>query len=157
MTPNEQPVLQVENEAERKVRIRTRGYQPEDFAPFQKFDRGGPQLPNFEEIAVAVAASQIASGSYLLAEPYGGKYARIDGAERPHWARYFYNITQGGHRDGTGIVLIYGDPFVNDARAGRFALCRHTKVMSPGANPMRGWHPGFCEHCGLNMTVDSGD
>lgn len=142
---------------ERRTRIRTRGYEPADFAPFQSYKSGGPQLPNYEPMDVAAAASSIACGAGLLAEPYGGSYARIDGAERPRWARYFYGMTQRGFRDGTGLVLIYGDPFVKDARAGRFALCKHKKVMGFGANPSRGWHPGHCELCGLDMTVDSGD
>lgn len=39
----------------------------------------------------------------------------------------------------------------------RVAVCKHEKVPGSGANPQRGWHPGSCRLCGMDLTVDSGD
>lgn len=70
------------------------------------------------------------------------------------WARYFLNRTQGGQLDGTGYVMIYGN---GGGKIGHFAICKHEKIAEVGADPRRGWHPGRCRLCNLNMTVDSGD
>ncbi len=42
-------------------------------------------------------------------------------------------------------------------RGGRFALCKHEKIEGAGANHQRGWHPGHCKLCGVDMSYDSGD
>lgn len=155
MTTTE-PAATTETAEEKKARIRSQGYVAADFAPFMHW-HNTPPLPNLELIDVAVAASIIAAGAGLLAEPLGASYARVEGEGHAHWARYFYNTTQRGHRDGTGVVLLYGDPYAKNARGGRFALCRHVFVSGSGARPSSGWHPGHCDLCGLDMTVDSGD
>jgi hypothetical protein len=30
-------------------------------------------------------------------------------------------------------------------------------VEGPNANHSRGWHPGWCGKCGVDMSIDSGD
>jgi hypothetical protein len=39
-----------------------------------------------------------------------------------------------------------------------FAICQHNKTGgATRAQEMRGWHPGRCSLCGLDLSVDSGD
>lgn len=61
----------------------------------------------------------------------------------------------GGGWDGSGVIMTndYPNPTVYT-----FALCLHEKSEeghSPNHN--RGWHPGHCAHCNMDMSVDSGD
>ena len=63
-----------------------------------------------------------------------------------------------GGLDGSGYVIAYGNDKGGAAPiTGRFAICKHEKISSPSAIPSRGWHPGHCGKCGLDMTIDSGD
>lgn len=81
----------------------------------------------------------------------------VDG--RKQWgARIFLDYGQGGQLHGTGVVAwsTWKDGAYR-AVGVRFAICEHAKVDGPGANHSRGWHPGKCAKCGLDMTVDSGD
>lgn len=82
----------------------------------------------------------------------------LPGMSSPIWCRAFLSSTQGGQLDGSGALLIYSG-FRGDKvpRTARFAICEHEFVMGAGANPQRGWRPGHCAKCGLNMSVDSGD
>jgi hypothetical protein len=97
-------------------------------------------------------------------------YAKVyhEGQEHSGWAKYFLRTTQGGQFDGTGDVIIYASPRWSKDAAGKqiksggaiighFAICKHEKVEHAGANHRRGWHPGHCSKCGLDLTVDSGD
>jgi hypothetical protein len=108
--------------------------------------------------------------------PNGAGYAKVyhEGQQHSGWAKFFLHTTQGGGFDGSGDVIIYASPkydpdaesvpgslmkgrMVGGAIIGRFAICDHKKVDHPDADHRRGWHPGHCEKCGMNMTVDSGD
>jgi hypothetical protein len=79
--------------------------------------------------------------------------------EKRTWARVFLGTTQAGAYDGTAIVILYVGSHEREkiAPLGRFRLCDHNRVEGAGARPMRGWHPGRCSKCGLDMSVDSGD
>lgn len=80
-----------------------------------------------------------------------------DGSTQWH-ARFFLDRGQGGQLYGSGIVA--WTSWKNGAYRAtgmKFAICQHKKVAGTSANPSRGWHPGHCEKCGLDMTVDSGD
>lgn len=80
-------------------------------------------------------------------------------ANNKQWnARFFLDYTQGGSLTGTGIVAwtAWKDGAYR-ATGLKFAICEHEKKVAPGANPSRGWHPGHCIKCGLDMSVDSGD
>lgn len=74
-------------------------------------------------------------------------------------AIYYLNVGQGGGFTGEGVVVLHWGYQYDEEHVvtGRFALCEHKKVEGPGANHQRGWHPGWCEKCGLDMSVDSGD
>jgi hypothetical protein len=37
------------------------------------------------------------------------------------------------------------------------ATCTHSRVVSPDANPSRGWHSAHCRLCGIDMSYDSSD
>jgi hypothetical protein len=78
---------------------------------------------------------------------------------RTEWnARFFLDCGQGGQLEGSGIVAwsAWKDGAYR-ATGLRFAICKHEKKDDPGADHQRGWHPGRCVKCGLDMTVDSGD
>lgn len=121
---------------------------------FDEITAGRLPVPNFEEMDLAQGVGSIAAGSGMqVTAPKWG--ARIEGSDKGgHFARFFLNTTQGGQFDGSGLVMLMTG---SGGKIGRFAICKHSKVAGPGANPNRGWHPGRCEHCGLDMTVDSGD
>lgn len=115
---------------------------------------GEVALPNPEPVAdVAVAIlgyQQMHHGQVLL-----------PGQTNKTWnVHFFLDRGQGGQLYGSGIVA--WTRWDNEKRgvsayALKFAICQHTKVADPGANPSRGWHPGRCSKCGLDMTIDSGD
>ena len=134
------------------------GYAIEDYEPFFS---GRATVPNFVEIAPSDFLNVLAASSGL--EITGAKVARLPDSTGSYvpWARYFLICTQGGRLDGTGYVVVYNSAYRDGnsfgGRAGRFAICQHEKVPDPGAAPARGWHPGRCKLCGLDMTVDSGD
>ena len=111
---------------------------------------GKRDLPNFKEVPLArgVAALACSGGPISRVES-----ARLDG-KRLGYARYAFGSTQGGVFDGTGYVMLYAGGV---GKIGTFAICEHEKVPGRGGNPDRGWHPGTCSKCGLDMTVDSGD
>lgn len=115
---------------------------------------GTMELPNFEQHEDLARAI----GNWAcLSVPCQSGLALVPLDPMPkhrRWARYMLGRTQGGQPDGTGEVLIYNN---GHGIAGKFAICRHKKVPGAGADPRRGWHPGYCAGCGLDMTVDSGD
>jgi hypothetical protein len=112
--------------------------------------RGDVAVPNFESQDLALVVNNLAALGHRL-EPQWG-YALLEAPTRSKdWAFYFLDVS-----DGEGWVLIY-TPQHQPARAGRFAICRHRKVSHLDANHSRGWHPGHCELCGIDMTVDSSD
>ena len=142
-------------------------YTDDDFRPFVQYDgkRGDPQTPpNFEELPIAEVAAAIISYGCLGDEL--GHFRPPGHTGFPLTARWFFRTTQGGSRDGEGYVIWSAGrtenprpeaPYATVARGGRFALCKHEKIEDPGADHRRGWHPGRCRLCGIDMTVDSGD
>ena len=111
--------------------------------------------PNFELVGMEGAIANIAATGHRMTPRWG--YALIDG--RKTWTFYFLTPVPtnfGGGFDGGGYMLLYGG-YPHGGRVGKFAICKHEKVDAPGANHSRGWHPGHCTKCGLDMTVDSGD
>lgn len=117
---------------------------------------GKVTLPNFVAQPLDEVANAIAAGGHSMLPKWG--WASHDG-QRKQWAQFFLTAAgmgsaQHGSFDGRGYVFIYRsrEPIV-----GTFAICRHEKIDAPGANHQRGWHPGSCRKCGMDMTVDSGD
>lgn len=135
------------------------GYDYPDYEPFM---RGEVEVPNFVEVSAGEVLNVIA-GMAGLEFHSSVRCARLPSNTSTHapWARYFLTRTQGGRLDGGGYVVVYDSRYADGkslgGRAGRFAICKHEKEVGPGAVPSRGWHPGHCRLCGLDMTVDSGD
>lgn len=119
--------------------------------------RLGKQVPpNFQPMDLAQAVGTIAAGAGLVVSTTVERLVRPVADWQPgygHWARYFLNTTQAGKLDGSGYVLWYGPG--GQGMAGRFTICRHSKMVGPNPSPDTGWHPGRCRHCNLDMTVDS--
>ena len=128
--------------------------QHKDFpAILEEIMAGKRELPNYEEVDLAKGVANIACLGW--GQPVGVKRAKVPGASHSDWARYFLDSTQGGALDGAGMVMIWGS---HGGRIGKFAICVH-KHTGGGTREqkMRGWHPGRCEVCGLDLSVDSGD
>lgn len=111
---------------------------------------GKVALPNFKSLDLERAVGNIAAcyGPGLRGS------ALLPGNPHREWAQFFLDRGQGGGLQGSGIVL-YWSP--SKGKAATFAICEHVKADAPGANHSRGWHPGHCTKCGLDMSVDSGD
>jgi hypothetical protein len=145
-----------------------KGYDlKEDLTPIMT---GLANVPNFEahEGDPLSFLNSLTLGG--LWSPNDAGYAKVyhGGRNVDGWAKYFLSTTQGGAFDGTGFVIIYQSPryerdeegkphSVGGALIGRFAICKHQKQEGAGANHSRGWHPGHCKVCGMDMSVDSGD
>ena len=118
------------------------------------------EVPNYEEVSLAGGVAVIGCGAGLAEEP-GVRRARLAGSKSRigDSARYFLSTTQGGDYDGTGYVMIAAvEKGAMVGHIGKFAICKH-EVVGRGTREqeMRGWHPGHCKLCGLDMSVDSGD
>lgn len=126
-------------------------YSVEDYAAIIA---GEVPLPNFEEVTPEYFCNAIASGGHSMTPVWG--HAQGERSHKP-WAHYFLTnySNMGGGVDGTGYVAVYG--MNGKPKVGRFAICKHEKKMAGAAEPSRGWHPGACVKCGLDMTIDSGD
>lgn len=124
-------------------------------ADLEPIIKGEVPLPNFEPMDVGNVINTIAACGHSMVPKWG--YAKVDGHK--DWAQYFLTHEGMSSRNlgGGGYVLIYQGKWKGEPRVGRFAICKHEKELAPSANPSRGWHPGACKKCGLDMTVDSGD
>ncbi len=133
------------------VRPASKIYTLADFAPFigkqGSVNKDLAPLPNATDLDPIDFLNNLAAGGHQM-EPVWG-YAKLPDNSRQQWTQFFLLTS-----DGEGYAVTYGSrvPFVR-----RFAICKHEKVDAPGANHSRGWHPGWCSKCGLNMTYDSGD
>lgn len=145
----------------------------EDFEPITSGLRAVPNFEPWKGDPLGFLNNLTLGGLWI---PPSAGYAEVfhEGQTHKGWARFFLRTLQGGGLDGTGAVIIYQSPKwdqtlepepgslvkgrqVGGAIIGHFAICKHKKVDHADANHMRGWHPGHCSVCGMNMTVDSGD
>jgi hypothetical protein len=130
---------------------------------------GKVALPNTENVDPLLFLNNLASGGHSMTPKWGWSL-RHEGrdAGRSQWTQFFLRpVAMGGQGtfDGTGYAVIWGGSRYDQAAKINhqtpvvlsFAICKHEKVDGFGSNPLRGWHPGACKHCGLDMTVDSGD
>jgi hypothetical protein len=130
---------------------------------------GKVSLPNTEEVDPFLFLNNLASGGHSMTPKWGWSL-RHEGRDAGHkqWTQFFLHPTAMGGQgtfDGTGYAVIYGGSrYDQEAKKNfqtpiilRFAICKHEKLVHSDARPERGWHPGHCKHCGLDMTVDSGD
>lgn len=137
-------VQNIVRDAESPVPRRKGGYTLDDFAALLK---GDAPLPNAEPSrSLAEGVNNIASGGHML-EPKWGYSLGLDGHKS--WTQFFLHVY-----DGSGYALIYG---MRGGSIVRFTICKHQKKTHAGANPSRGWHPGHCIKCGLDLSVDSSD
>jgi hypothetical protein len=132
------------------VTTKRNGYSLE--ADLQPIIDGKVTLPNAMPIA-----GDVASRILHYTQMHCGTVLRADG--KKEWnARFFLDYGQGGQLYGSGLVAwTEWKEGAYRAVGMKFAICEHKQISAPGANPSRGWHPGFCEKCGLDMTIDSGD
>ena len=126
-------------------------YETESFEPFFSgaWSKETVPPPNFEEISLADAMHAIVHNPILQIANCG---FRRRGEFR--YARVFLHKGQGGQLLGSGTI-VWSE--ITGPKAARFALCKHEFVQDAGANSMRGWNPGHCGKCGVDLTVDSGD
>lgn len=128
----------------------SKNYTEADYAPIIA---GDVEIPNFEPVTPEYFCDALAAGGHSMIPKWG--HAKGERSHKP-WAHYFLTnySNMGGGPDGSGYVCVYGS---GKPKVGRFAICKHQKVAAAGANPSRGWNPGACAKCGLDMTIDSGD
>jgi hypothetical protein len=152
---NPPPIPADPDELQPIVFVRNRRFEMVDF---QLLFDGKAALPNFEPLPVWQVAKLATSFYGKLHE---GAYAKVAPSNDKSWNRALYMLTcgQGGGFTGEGYVIVTKGYASDETSviAGRFALCKHEMVEGPGANHSRGWHPGWCGKCGLDMSVDSGD
>lgn len=151
-----------------------KGYTETDYDPFigkpGVSNQGLLPLPNAEDIDPLAFLNDLAAFGHMMLPKWG--YAMIEdhGHMRPQWTQFFlrgaenmgsglggggYAVTYGGQRwakGENGKPTGFHQPIVR-----RFAICNHEKEEGAGADHRRGWHPGKCRLCGMDMTIDSGD
>lgn len=114
-------------------------------------------LPNLEEILDPKKALVALAGSRAYPKFYDSGFKLPKPSGYSTYAKLFLHANSDGSAwDGSGLVLTHHNTDVG--RVFKFALCVHEKTEE-GHNPNhgRGWHPGHCVKCGMDMTVDSGD
>jgi hypothetical protein len=116
---------------------------------------GKVPLPNIEDIDPLRFLNDLASVGHGWTPKWG--YSSIDG--RKQWTQFYLSGGQGGGLNGQGYAVRYGSSYPTPApRVMRFAICKHEfNGTGTAEQSRRGWHPGHCSKCGLDMTVDSGD
>jgi hypothetical protein len=130
---------------------------------------GSVPLPNTDEVEPLRFLNNLAAVGHSMTPKWGWSL-RHEGrdAGRKQWTQFFLRpVAMGGQGtfDGTGYAVIWGGSrYDQEAKKSiqmpvvlSFAICKHEKVDGAGARHECGWHPGSCKHCGLDMTVDSGD
>lgn len=138
------------------TRVAKRGYLPEDFDAIC----AGGYLPNAVEVSAGEMLNHIAAHRFV--ERHGN--GLHPGASYKSWAHFFLIDGRGGGLTGEGFAVIYNGQWnaetkaYDGGKAYRFAICKHETVgTGTPEQAQRGWHPGHCRLCGLDMTVDSGD
>lgn len=122
---------------------------------------GDVELPNNEEVTdVGNWLNNLASVGHGWQSIWG--YSKIGNVSQ--WTMFFLQGAGMGSPpscyDGGGYAVRYnGYPKLGKigGQIYRFAICKHESIDDPGANHSRGWHPGHCAKCGMDMTIDSGD
>lgn len=153
-----------------------KGYTEADYAPFigkaGDANRGLLPLPNAEDTEPLAFLNDLAAfghrmlpkwGYSIIVDPHGGH-------QRQQWTQFFLLGAEnmGNGLGGQGYAVIYGGSRWSKDADGksvhthtpivrRFAICKHEKEEGAGADHRRGWHPGKCRLCGMDMTIDSGD
>jgi hypothetical protein len=133
-------------------------YTRDDYDPFIG-KSGSPNrdlkaLPNVRDVDPIAFLNDLAARGHMM-EPVWG-YALLPDGSRPQWTQFFLlaDANMGFQLGGGGYAVTYANPF---PFIRRFQICNHEIVLHAGADPSRGWNPGHCKHCGMDMSVDSSD
>ncbi len=130
------------------VQTRKRYTYEDDLQPIVE---GKVPLPNIEDTDPIRFLNNVAATGHSMLPKWG--YSSIDGHKQ--WTQFFISPgAMGVGLDGSGYAVRWGS---TAPRVMRFAICKHEKVEGHGANHSRGWHPGHCGKCGLDLSIDSGD
>lgn len=133
-------------------RKRRSAYTMEEFDPYigksGRDNRHILTLPNVEDVEPMLFLNMIASGGHSLVPRWGYSRPEPDSGWT-NWTQFF--LADGGE----GYAIIYRG---GGARTVQFSICKHEKVDTgtPDGH-RRGWHPGYCAKCGVDMSIDSGD
>lgn len=125
----------------------------DDFAPIMKGESNCRTLLNGRATTFVKHLANVTLGGVEGMQWAG--WAKLPGDNHKAWARFFLRQGQGGGYTGEGYVIAYSG--IDGSRFGHFAICVHQMVEGAGADHRRGWHPGHCGLCGMDMSVDSGD
>jgi len=134
----------------------------EDGKPyFHPYTPWGSQLPlpHLEEITdPAEALFAIAVTNHLDGQPYNLAFKQPGRPYSTYCTAFLSPTPMGGSGSWNGAGVLLEMHNSTKPRVYRFALCKHEKTEEGHSpNHGRGWHPGHCKHCGMDMTVDSGD
>lgn len=143
------------------ARVERKSYQPaEDMVPYlhplTPWNKQ-VQLPNLEEITDPVLALKMIAWHKQYHHYYNAA-VKIPGETHSTYVNLYLMVANSmfGGWDGTGLVVTCHNSDVG--RVFKFALCLHEKTEEGHSpNHGRGWHPGHCKHCNMDMSVDSGD
>jgi hypothetical protein len=144
-------------------------YTREDYAPFigksGQPNKGLLPLPNAKSVDAGLFLNDLAARGHMM-EPVWG-YSLLPDGDRQQWTQFFLlgDANMGMQLGGGGYAVTYGSTRwdaeksvnVHEPIVRHFQICVHEIELHAGANPSRGWNPGHCKHCGMDMTVDSGD
>lgn len=132
-------------------------YQPEEFTSFlgDKVQTPPPNLKLLEGVDREKAFYHIAHGLRQGPE----RRAMLVQGRYPEYVTVFHNaVPMGTAPDGSGYILFPDWRDGGRAVVYSFAICLHEKTEEGHKpNHSRGWHPGHCKHCNLDMSIDSGD
>lgn len=111
-------------------------------------------LPNPEPVEPLRFLNDLAARGHMMTPVWG--YSWLPDESRQQWTQFFllHDANMGFGLGGGGYAVTYG---MKEPTVRQFRICRHEKVLHAGADPSRGWTPGHCKHCGVDMTIDSSD
>ncbi len=133
-------------------------YERSDYDPFigksGSANKDLKPLPNAEPVEPLRFLNDLAARGHMMTPVWG--YALLPTEARQQWTQFFllHDANMGMGLGGGGYAVTYG---MNEPIVRRFKICAHEIELHAGADPSRGWRPGHCKHCGMDMTIDSGD
>lgn len=144
-------------------------YTRDDFASFigksGSDNRDLKPLPNAKDIDPLAFLNDLAARGHMM-EPIWG-WALLPDGSRQQWTQFFLlgDANMAMQLGGGGYAVTYGSSRwdaegkrnIQQPIVRRFQICQHEIELHSGADTSRGWRPGHCKHCGMDMTVDSGD
>ena len=133
-------------------------YTIDDYAPFigkqGAANKGMQPLPGAEDVEPMTFLNDLAARGHMMTPVWG--YSLLPAEARHQWTQFFllHDANMGFELGGRGYAVTYANP---KPIVRRFAICKHEIELRSDADPSRGWNPGHCKHCGMDMTIDSGD